>query len=347
MGHVQRVLVVDDSPTTRAMLSAVIEDHPGLTVVGEASNGQEAVAFVQRRRPDIITMDVRMPGMDGLQATELIMSNTPTPIVIVAGAARDAEVRASLEAMELGALAVLPKPRGPLSPEFETDCQALQQALVALADVRVVTRRRTRRPDAASVPAPRVLPPQRASAVALAASTGGPCALRQILTDLPGDLSVPVFVVQHITHGFVEGLAEWLDEATELEVLVARQGTPAESGKVYVAPDDHHMGVERGHVVLDQSAPIGRFRPSADFLFTSTARAYGRDLFAAILTGMGCDGVAGLHAVRAAGGEVVAQDEASCVVYGMPREARDQHLISASMDPSEIAQAIRRAVRAG
>lgn len=344
MAHVRRVLVVDDSRTTRAMLSAVIEDHPGLTVVAEASNGREAFEIVQKRKPDIVTMDVRMPGMDGIEATELIMSSHPTPIVIVAGAARDAEVRASLEAMELGALAVLPKPRGPLAPEFQTDCAVLQRTLVALADVRVVTRRRSGRDR----PVKRQQSTKRrstCSAVALAASTGGPCVLRQILGDLPADLPAPVLVVQHIAPGFVEGLAEWLDEATPLEVSVARSEDPLRRGRVYVAPDEHHLGVQQGRVLLDASPAIGRFRPSADFLFESAARAYGQGLFAGILTGMGVDGVAGLQVVQARGGDAVAQDEASCVVYGMPHEAARQRLVRASLDPREIARAICDAVR--
>ncbi len=345
MAEVRRVLVVDDSQTTRAMLSAVIEDHPQLTVVAEARNGREAVEVVLRRRPDIVTMDVRMPGMDGIEATELIMSKQPTPIVIVAGAARDAEVRASLEAMELGALAVLPKPRGPLAPEFQTDCAALQRTLVALSDVRVVTRRPTRRPTQGSTPAGGASKAASA-AVALAASTGGPCVLRQILGDLPGDLAAPVLVVQHIAPGFVDGLAAWLDEAAELSVSVARADAPLEPGNVYVAPDGRHLGVDRGRVKLDASPPIGRFRPSADFLFESAAREFGRDLFAGILTGMGQDGVAGLEVVRDRGGDAVAQDEATSVVYGMPREAARRRLVRASLEPAEIARAIRLAVRA-
>jgi two-component system chemotaxis response regulator CheB len=338
------VLVVDDSPTTRAMLTAVIDDHPQLTVVAEASNGREAFELVEKRHPDIITMDVRMPGMDGIEATELIMSSYPTPIVIVAGAARDAEVRASLEAMELGALAVLPKPRGPLAPEFQTDCIALQRTLVALADVRVVTRRRSGRERSAE----KERAPERRSAcaaVALAASTGGPCVLRQILGDLPGDLAAPVMVVQHIATGFVEGLADWLNESTPLEVSVARADDTLRQGHVYIAPDGHHLGVEKGRVLLDTSPAIGRFRPSADFLFESAARAYGPGLFAGILTGMGSDGVGGLHVVKERGGDAVAQDEATCVVYGMPFEAARQRVVRASMDPSEIARAIRDAVR--
>ncbi|MDJ0521585.1 MAG: chemotaxis-specific protein-glutamate methyltransferase CheB [Planctomycetota bacterium] len=343
MGNVRRVLVVDDSPTTRTMLAAVIEDHPALTVVAQARNGREAIQLVEQRRPDIVTMDVRMPGMDGIEATEHIMSACPTPIVIVAGAARDAEVRASLEAMELGALAVLPKPRGPLAPEFQTDCAALQRTLVALADVRVVTRRRkreSRRTRTSDKPKART----PCGAVALAASTGGPCALRQILSELPGTLPVPVLVVQHIAPGFVEGLAEWLDEATPLRVSLAAERTRLRGGHVYVAPDEHHLGVERGCARLDPSPPIGRFRPSADYLFESAAHAYGGELFAGILTGMGEDGVAGLEAVRAAGGDAVAQDEASSVVYGMPREAARRRLVRASLGPSEIAREIRLAV---
>jgi len=342
MAKPRRVLVVDDSDTTRAMLAAVIEDHPGLIVVAQARNGREAVAAVERDRPDIITMDVRMPGMDGIEATKQIMCEHPTPIVIVAGGARDAEVRASLEAMQLGALAVLPKPRGPLAPEFAADCTALQRSLVALADVSVVTRRGGAARQRSLVDHPRARG-QRVRAVALAASTGGPCVLRRILAALPEAFDLPVLIVQHIAPGFVTGLATWLQEATPLRVGLAQAGAELQAGHVYLAPDDRHLGVEGHRIVLDASPPIGHFRPSADFLFTSVARAFGRSLLAVILTGMGRDGVTGLRAVDAASGQILAQDEASCVVYGMPGEAVAAGLVGASFDPDGLAAAIRRA----
>ncbi len=327
--------MVDDSDTTRAMLGAVIEDHAELTVVGYARNGREAVAAVGRERPDIITMDVRMPGMDGIEATKQIMRDHPTPIVIVAGGARDAEVRASLEAMQLGALAVLPKPRGPLSPEFPADCAALQRSLVALADVAVVTRRHGPHRSPASG---RTVAPcgPRLRAVAIAASTGGPCVLRQVLGGLPGDFNAPILIVQHIAPGFIEGLAAWLQEATPLRVEIAAAGAVPGPGHVYLAPDDHHLAIEGGRLALDDRPSVGRYRPSADVLFTSTSHAYGRGLVAMILTGMGRDGVAGLRAVQDAGGRILAQDEDSSVVYGMPGEAAAQGLVEASLDPAGL-----------
>ncbi|MDJ0973842.1 MAG: chemotaxis-specific protein-glutamate methyltransferase CheB [Planctomycetota bacterium] len=347
MAPIRRVLVVDDSQTTREMLSAVIEAHPELTVTGVAANGNEALAFVEKRRPDIITMDVRMPRMDGLAATKQIMSRWPTPIVIVAGAARDAEVRASIQAMELGAVAVLPKPHGPLADGFEADCRSLQETLVTLAGVSVVRRRemtRLRRRPSAPAQRPHA---RRVHAVAIAASTGGPQVLRRILGDLPASLSAPVLVVQHIAPGFTAGLAEHLDRHCALAVTIAEDGDRLRAGHVYVAPDDLHLGVRDHRVHLDAGPRCGRFRPAADYLFESTAKAYGSRLFAAILTGMGSDGVRGLREVKTTGGRIVAQDEASCVVFGMPGAAVHAGLTAECMPPEAIAAAIRRAVCGG
>ncbi len=342
---VRRVLVVDDSQTTREMLSAVIESHPDLTVVGVAANGNEALELVEKRRPDIITMDVRMPRMDGLAATKQIMSRWPTPIVIVAGAARDAEVRASIQAMELGAVAVLPKPHGPLADGFEEDTRSLQETLITLAGVRVIRRR-----DLARTARPGGSPSRReggARAVAIAASTGGPQVLREILSALPGTLPAPVLVVQHIAPGFTAGLAEHLDKHCALSVAIAEDGERLRPGHVYVAPDDLHLGVRNRRVHLDGGPRRGRFRPAADYLFASAAQVYGPKLFTAILTGMGSDGVLGLREVRAVGGRIVAQDEATCVVHGMPGAAVDAGLTNESLAPAAIARAICRAVCGG
>jgi len=324
-----RVLVAEDSPTARALLVAMLESEPGIRVVGEAASGEAAVREAARLRPDVITMDVHMPGLDGLQATRAIMSQQPTPILIVS-ALVTADVGLSLDATRAGALLVLPKPTSPSGPEFERERAQLVSMVKAMAGVKVVRRwTHGHAPDEPAAPPLRSSPARPAPAevrlVAIAASTGGPAALRDVLAALPRDFPAPIVVVQHIARGFVGGLVQWLDGETPLAVRVARGGEPATPGDVYIAPDDRHLGVavDGGalRLVVSDEPAVGTFRPSASYLFASAARSVGRGTMAVILTGMGDDGVSGLRDVHRAGGLVVAQDEATSVVYGMPREA--------------------------
>ena len=313
-----RVLVAEDSPTARALLVAILGSDPEITVVGEACNGSEAVEMTRRLRPDVVTMDVRMPVLDGLEATKEIMITAPTPIVIVTASflARDVEI--SLHALRAGALTVLAKPPGPEAASFDEACRQLIAGVKAMSQVKVV---RHWRPTT-SVPIRH--PPLvrgRGKLVAVAASTGGPAALHRLLTDLPGDFPAPILVTQHISPGFIAGLADWLNRNSDLRVKLAEAGEPLAPHIVYLAPDDRHLGISEQAIVLSTAPPIGGFRPSGTFLFESAARAYGASVVVVILTGMGDDGVAGLRAVRAADGCVIAQDEQSCVVFGMPGAA--------------------------
>jgi two-component system, chemotaxis family, protein-glutamate methylesterase/glutaminase len=310
-----RVLVAEDSPTVRALLVSAFQGDPELVVVGEAADGRQAVEMTQRLRPDVITMDVRMPVLEGLDATRQIMARTPTPIVVVSDAAREDAVSLALDATAAGALTILPKPDG---NRFDESRQQLVSTVKAMADVHTVRRWLPRTPAS-----PR---PARATEtvrlVAIGASTGGPAALRDVLAALGPDLPAPIAVVQHIANGFVDGLVRWLSIDARTRIKRAEAGEWPEPGRVYVAPDDQHLGFDRsGAIALSRAAPVGSFRPSATYLFESAASAFGPALVAVILTGMGSDGAAGLQAVRAAHGRVFAQDEASSVVFGMAREA--------------------------
>lgn len=322
-----RVLVADDSPTVRTLLVQILNDDPEIRVVGEARNGDEAVALAESLRPDLVTMDVHMPGMDGLTATKEIMIRAPTPIVIVTSSARSRDVEASLATLRIGALDLLQKPSSPAAPDFEATAKRLVAAVKAMSQVKVV---RHWRQGPSPAPTPRVPPSTapgtpaelRARVVAIASSTGGPAALQQVLSALPAGFAAPILVVQHITSGFTSGLARWLDSSCTLRVKVAEADEALAPGTVYIAPDDRHLGAsDKATVVLSGTAPVGGFRPSGTFLFESVARAFGASALAVILTGMGDDGVLGLHAVRKAGGRVIAQDEPSSVIFGMPRAA--------------------------
>jgi two-component system chemotaxis response regulator CheB len=316
-----RVLVAEDSPTARELLVEVLRSDPELTIAGEALDGADAVAMAKQLRPDVITMDIRMPKLDGFEATRQIMIEAPTSIVIVSSVYDEHDVQASMQALRVGALAVLPKPPGPESPDFEDHCRRLVQTVKAMSQVKVVRRW----PDRVLVePAPllavdRTVPAQVA---AIVASTGGPAALARILSNLSPDFELPILVVQHIASGFIDGFASWLNTSGTIPVRVAREGEPLRSGTVYVAPDHHHLGLRnRSTIALSRTQPVQGFRPSGTVLFESVAKIYGRTAVAVVLTGMGDDGVAGLRAVRQAGGRIIAQNEATSVVFGMPGAA--------------------------
>ena len=317
-----RVLVADDSATARRLLVEILGADPGIEVVGQAVDGIEAVALVKRLRPDIVTMDVQMPRLDGFAATKRIMVEAPTPILITTGV--DPRVMSvSLEAVRVGALAVQAKPGDPRSPGFEEEARESVRQVKAMSQVKVVrhydpeiARAEPRTwASGAAVEGP-------AEVVAIAASTGGPAALHRLLTSLPADFALPILIVQHISRGFAPGFARWLDGASPLRVKLADDGEALQPGTAYVAVDDHHLGVSLSRRVhLSTAAPVGGFRPSGTVLFDSVAAAFGRGAVAVILTGMGRDGVDGLPAIRSSGGRTIAESEATAVVYGMPAAA--------------------------
>ena len=335
-----RVLVAEDSVTVRELLVAILESDPGMTVVGQAKNGVEAVELAKRLRPNVITMDVHMPLMDGFEATREIMVQAPTPIIIISSSSSERDVELSLHALRAGALMVVAKPDDPGSPQFDGRQGQFRTMVKAMADVKVVRRWAERAPRERVRPGGPVAgrPTSPSRLVAIAASTGGPAALQRILGDLPTDFPAPILVVQHIARGFVSGLADWLNTGCSVRVRIAQHGEPLVERTAFLAPDDRHLGVGRhGRLVVDDSPAIKGFRPSASRLFESAAQAYGSAVAAVILTGMGDDGVAGLPAVKAAGGYVIAQDEGTSVVYGMPREAIAAGVVDAVLAVDDIA----------
>jgi len=366
-----RVLVTEDSAVARTLLVSILSSDPALSVVGQAVNGREAVELTARLRPDVITMDVNMPVMDGVEATRQIMERTPTPIVFVS-ASDPKDVRNSFNALEAGALAVLGKPRGPGSPDFAQRSSELCGTVKAMSGMRVITRR-PRRPLSAAAPGaaapagaaaapPAFGPPspgggseppstdqRRIDMLAIGSSTGGPAALAKVLSGLPATIPVPVLIVQHITQGFDAGLAEWLDGISPLKVSLARDGQALRPGEVLIAPCDVHLGVSSANrtTVLTPGPLVDGHRPSASHLFTSVARAYGRHALGVILTGMGEDGASGLVHVQQAGGWILSQDEASCVVYGMPAAAVARGVVNQVLPLDGVAQGILTALRRG
>ncbi len=313
-----RVVVADDMQASLQLLEAIFSLEPGFEIVGRARDGREAVELTQRTRPDLVTMDVVMPVMNGFEATLRIMTDCPTPIIVVSGQDVNS-VGFALNAMKAGALAVVPKPVAPGDPAFDEQARHLLTMARAMAGVKLLPRVQPASPGAATAAAR----PQRTRArvVAIAASTGGPPALSRILSELPADFRAPLLVVQHIAEGFADGLAKWLAESSPLRVKVGEDGEPLAPGTVYLAPDRRHLGVEGDRIALSDAPPIDGFKPSGTYLFESVARSFGPAALGLILTGMGRDGVQGLAALHAAGGTVVAQDKESSVIFGMNGEA--------------------------
>ena len=346
-----RVVVADDSPSARELLVALLQNSEGFQVVGVASNGEEAVRLTKRLRPDVVTIDIVMPKMDGLTATRRIMREVPTPIVVITASLMRADVDLTFEALQAGALTVVRKP-GLNDPET---CERVIQTVRLMSEVHVVHhwgrserqhagRTKEAVPLQASIESQlvdRVRKHHKAQVVGIASSTGGPAALAKVLRALPADFPVPILGVQHITRGFASGLADWLNGETALRVVIAGHGDTPRSGHFLLAPDDYHMQVNVwGVIELNREPPYKGLRPSANHLFRSLARNYGPRAVGIVLTGMGDDGAEGLEALHQAGGLILAQDEQSCVVYGMPREAVVRSAADLVLSPDEIGSAL-------
>ncbi len=303
----------------RALLTRILQSDPRLRVVGTAAGGAEAVALAGSLRPDVITMDILMPGMDGFAASRKIMETAPTPIVIVTGTADVTEVRTAFATMEAGALAILEKPPGPGDPDYARASAELVRTVRAMAGVRVIRRRP--RKAAAPEPVPE-LAGVRVRAIGIGASTGGPVALRELLAALPPDAEIPILIVQHIAAGFLDGFADWLSRASGRTVGVARDGEELAPGMVRVAPDDRHLELGRdGRLRLSEAPPEHGVRPSASVLLRSLNAALDGRAAGVLLSGMGTDGVDELARLRGAGGLTLVQDAASALVNGMPGAA--------------------------
>jgi two-component system chemotaxis response regulator CheB len=322
-----RVLVVDDSLSVRRKLVDTLNAAPDLVVVGEADNGKTAIDLCIELRPDVITLDMMLPVMTGLAATEYIMAHCPTPILVVSASTNRGELFRTYEALAAGALDVLEKPKG---NEVEN---AWEQKLVSrvklIARIRVITHLRAKLaspPRAPRAPIEATTRPRTSgcAAIAIGASTGGPAAILEILSALPASFPLPILIVLHIGEAFATALADWLDGLCAMSVSYAKNGEPLPAhgrGRVILAPPDRHLVLQGGRLRLTDTPERHSCRPSVDELFESIANDLGARGAACLLTGMGKDGAAGLLAIRRAGGLTIAQDEKTSVVFGMPREA--------------------------
>jgi two-component system chemotaxis response regulator CheB len=337
----------------RHHLRESLSADPELQVVGEAVDGGQAVEMVRRLRPDVVTMDMMLPTMSGLVATEHIMAELPTPILVVSSADRQ-ELFSTYNALAAGAVDVLEKPRGD-----ESDAgwgRRLCSAVRLVSRIRVITHPRARldgrdRPAEPAPPIANPRTPDRARLIAVGASTGGPGALTDLLRGLPQGLHPPVLIVQHIaaSEPFAVAFSDWLAGQTGRDVSYAREGTPVAvlNGRVVLAPPDRHLLVRDGVLRLSDGPPRHSCRPSVDVLFDAVADEYGASAVGCLLTGMGRDGAEGLLRMRQRGAVTFAQDEASCIVYGMPREAALLGAAAHIMAPGQIAARLTDLLAAG
>ena len=331
------MLIADDSLVAREMLATILGSDPGIDVVGQAADGMEAVEMVARLRPDLVTMDIHMPRLDGLRATEQIMAYTPTPILVVSSSVRGQGVGSAFDALALGALEVIKKPE----PRDWADLQQIGREVIrkvkVLANVRVITHIGGRREHREAHVTRERHEGEGRSIIAIGSSTGGPSALLAVLGRLPKRLAAPILIAQHIADGFVPGLVSWLDAGCAVQVAAALEGTKPEPGVAYLAPTGSNMVVERGTIRFREPEKGQLYIPSADTLFDSVARGYGRRSVAVLLTGMGADGAAGMKRLHDLGAATIAQDEETCTVFGMPKVAIDLGAVDKVLPIEDIA----------
>lgn len=341
MGAV-RVLVVDDSAFMRKVISDLLSADPSIEVVGVARDGVEALAQAANLRPDVVTLDVEMPKMDGLAALAELVGEFRLPVVMVSSLTQ-AGADTTVRALATGAVDFVPKPSGSISIDMHKAGQELRRKVKAAATARVRS--------AAAPPVPRRVTPQLSAprfisarsrrVVVIGCSTGGPGALHQVMPALPGDLGAGVLIVQHMPPHFTRSLAERLDELSALRVREAQAGDPVVDNQALLAPGGYHMTVTPdGCIALDQEAALHGVRPAVDRTLESAAVIFGKACLGVIMTGMGYDGARGIAALKRAGGRAIAEAESSCVVYGMPRVVVEMGNADRVVPLSEIAPSI-------
>lgn len=325
-----RVMIIEDSEVIRQFLQHIINRDPRLEVVAAVSSGEEALRRLRRVSPDVISMDIRLPGINGFEATQRIMSEKPTPIVVVSASVESEDLKITMNALRAGALTVLEKPVGTTHDDYSALAERLCTQLAIMSEVKVVSQRGFRPAALRSTKPkqPHKLPVRAVPALAsgfhmlgIAASTGGPNALVRLLGDLEESFPLPILLVQHITASFLDGFVSWLASVCPFSVQIIKDGQAPAVGTIHLAPPDRHLRLAGGRLWSDHSAPMCAQRPSGTVLFESMARDLGPQAMGVLLTGMGNDGADGMLALREAGGYTIAEDESTAVVYGMPAAA--------------------------
>jgi two-component system, chemotaxis family, protein-glutamate methylesterase/glutaminase len=336
-----KVLVIEDSPIIQNFLIHILNSDPRISVVGTADDGGKAIEAINKLKPDIATMDIHMPIMDGFQATRKIMETQPLPIIIVSGTTSISEVGTIFRAMEAGAVAAVPRPAGFGHPEHDSSAKELLMTIKSMSEVKVV-KRWPKAKRAAVTPSIHngiiKKTPAEIKIIGIGASTGGPPVLKTILSGLSKDFPVPILIVQHIASGFTSGLVDWLSQSSGFPVHVAGNMVNLIPGHAYVAPEKFHIGItSTNQIFFSNDNPENGSRPSISFLFRSIANIYCQNSIGILLTGMGRDGAEELKLMKDNGAITIAQDAESSVVYGMPKEAIILDGATYVLSPDEIA----------
>lgn len=336
-----RILIADDSELVRVVLKDLLSQDPVVEVVAEVCDGRAAVTETARLKPDLVIMDVMMPIMNGLEAVAEIMATTPTPILMLSANTDPHDSGSAFAAIKLGALDVMEKPTGVVTEAFSQIAVQLITKVKSLSRIRVMHHYRAPRQK---LEPPKVVESSRPRRIlAIGASTGGPKAVLQLLQELPEDLDASILIVQHIADGFAPGFADWLDRETKLPVRMAESGRELTANTVLVAPNRFHLTIRSNRVVLQDTPPLNNCRPAVDAMFFSLAeQGLAADTVAVLLTGMGTDGAEGLASVYKQGAYTIAQDEASCAVFGMPRAAISRGAVTQVLPLEHIAGVVAR-----
>lgn len=346
-----KILIVDDSPTESALLKYLFESEKDMKVVGIARNGKEALKLIPILKPDVITMDIQMPELNGFEATKLIMSQHPTPIVVISSAVNDPMLNTTFEALQAGAVSVLNKPQN-VNVQFNQENKYIIEIVRSMSEIKVIRRRFHVSPKATSpkkITTPDVPISNAFEIIAIGTSVGGPQALRTILEKLPSDFPVPIVVVQHMTNGFIHGFTKWLNNHTQITIKEAINHEMLIPGSVYFAPDHCHLGVRRfqGKLRADlvKKEPVAGFCPSATVLLQSVAKVCNKNAIGILLTGMGNDGAEGLLELKNAGGHTLIQDQASTVVFGMAGTAQSMGAVDKVIELEQMADYLMKMTR--
>jgi len=348
-GRLIKVLIVDDSPVVAENLRNMLSTDAGIQIVGIVKNGEEAISFVHGQKPDVITMDVNMPRVNGIEATRTIMETCPLPIIIVSAQLNSEAVATGLLAMEAGAVTVLETPPGPGHPNYTRLANQFVQTVRVMSEVKVVTKwtnTKMKRLESIANKAELENIPSQIGIVAIGASIGGPPVLESILRKLPAGYPFPIVICQHIAAGFTEGLASWLTASSGFPVRIPKEQEMIGPGCAYIAPDGFQMGVNPGgRISLCVGNPENGVRPAVSYLFRSVAQTYGARAVAVLLTGMGRDGADELKLLRDKGAITIAQDAQTSTVHGMPGEAVKLNAAKHILSPDAIASLLNTLAR--
>ncbi len=340
-----KVLVVEDSPTIQELIIYILNSDENIEVIGVVNNGKESIEFIEKNKPDIITMDINMPVMDGFEATKRIMETNPIPIIVITGLFNSHDIDRTFQAIEAGAVSVIEKPVGINHDDFYKISQNIIDMVKIMSEVKVVKRKADYKNIKlnllSDIKSNNVFLDIKIAAIGV--STGGPPVLQTLFSKLPSNIKIPILVVQHIAPGFLNGLVDWLSKFTEYPIHIASQGEKALPGHIYFAPDGFHMEIRNnGQILLNSGEKENGLRPSVSCLFRSIANYYGKNSMAILLTGMGKDGAQELKVLKNKGAITVAQDKETSVVYGMPGEAVKLNAATYVLAPKKIAELFRK-----